>query len=788
LTLETGSRLGPYEILTPLGAGGMGEVWRARDTRLGREVAVKVLPASFSADRDRLRRFEQEAQAASALNHPNILTIHDVGTHEGSPYLVSELLEGDTLRARLAGGAFTPRKALGHALQIAHGLAAAHEKGIVHRDLKPENIFVTKDGRVKILDFGLAKLTQAESGARAATDLPTAGTVPGVVLGTVGYMSPEQVRGKLADARSDIFSFGAILYEMLSANRAFRGDTTADTMSAILLKEPPDLSATNRAVSPGLDRIVRHCLEKDPERRFHSAHDLAFDLEALSDVSTPAALALRTRSGRHRQRVWLTAGLLVVLAAVSTMFFLRRSHTATIDSLAVLPFANASGDPASDYLSEGITGSLTNILSQLPGLRVTARTIAAHYKDRDSDPQRAGRELGVKAVLSGRVLQRGDMLTIQADLVDVGNGAQLWGDQYNRKTTDILAIQEGIAREISEKLRLRLTGEQKKRLTKRATENTEAYQAYLKGRYYFEHRNESVLETAVQYFNQAIEKDPAYALAYSGLADTYAVMPSYSIRPPNDAYPKARAAAAKALELDDSLADPHATLGWIATYYDWDWPIAEREFKRTLELQPSYPATTHLWYGTLLSAISRHDEAIAELKRAAELDPLAPVIQWNFARVLVASRRFDAGIEAGRRAVELAPNGATPHGFLGQAYLAKGMTSEALSEFQKSRMLGQGSPLGLNQSSGLARCDKKAEALQILNELEEMAQKRYVMPFYIAKGYESLGDREETIAWLERAYEDHSWDLVFLNVDPFWDDIRSDPRVANLLRRIHLAS
>ena len=558
-------------------------------------------------------------------------------------------------------------------------------------------------------------------------------------------------------------------------------------MSAILNKDPPDLSATKRQIPLGLDRVVRHCLEKDPEQRFHSAHDLAFDLESLSDVSTPAAQAVGARSGRRRQRVWLTAGLVAVLAAVAAVLFLRRPHAPTIDSLAVLPFTNASGDPGSDYLSEGITGSLTNSLSQLPGLRVTARTIAAHYKGRDSDPQKAGRELGVRAVLSGRVLQRGDMLTIQADLVDVGNGAQLWGDQYNRKTTDILSIQEGIAREISEKLRLRLTGEQKKRLTKRATENTEAYQAYLKGRYYFERRNVKVLETAVQYFSQAIEKDPAYALAYSGLADSYAVMPSYYTRPPNDAYPKARAAAAKALELDESLADPHAALGWIATHYDWDWPAAEREFKRALELQPSYPATTHFWYAQLLSATSRHSEAIAETKRATELDPFAPVIQWNFARILTNARRFDEAIEAGRRAVDLGPNIPT-HGRLGLAYLAKGMHAEAISEFQKTLALAPSTPQALAYASGLARCGKRSEALQILDRLKRMAEKQYVDPFNFATIYEGLGDREQTFAWLKRAYEDRSWGLVFSNVDPFWDDLRSDPRFTDLLRRIHLAS
>ncbi|MGH9366922.1 MAG: serine/threonine protein kinase, partial [Thermoanaerobaculia bacterium] len=523
--LTAGTRFGPYEILAPLGAGGMGEVYRARDTRLGREVAVKVLPASFSQDADRLRRFGQEARAASALNHPNILTIHDVGQQDGAPYVVTELLQGDTLRGHMAAGALAPRRALEHALQIAHGLAAAHERGIVHRDLKPENIFVTRNGRVKILDFGLAKLTEAP-GSTSQTNLPTAGpaTDPGVILGTLGYMSPEQVRGKASDARSDIFAFGAILYEMLSGRRAFQGDTAADAMSAILTKDPPELSATNRNISPGLDRAVRHCLEKDPERRFHSAHDLAFDLDALSDASGAAPQALRPARSWKRMALPIAAAAILALAVAAIWW--RRSTTtgAALDSIAVLPFVNASKDPETEYLSDGITESIINSLSRLRELRVVARSSVFRYKGRDEDPQKAGRELNARAVVSGKVLQRGDTLSVQADLVDVGNGAQIWGDHYDRKLSDILTVQEEIAKEISEKLRLRLTGEEKEKLKKRYTESTEAYQLYLKGRYEWEKRTAAGLQQSTEFFQKAIEKDPAFALAYAGLADSYAVL------------------------------------------------------------------------------------------------------------------------------------------------------------------------------------------------------------------------------------------------------------------------
>ena len=786
MTLSAGERLGPYEIVGLLGAGGMGEVYRAKDDRLGREVAIKVLPPSLSRDPDRLRRFEQEARAAGGLNHPNILAIHDIGTHDGSPYVVSELLEGETLRARLAGGAFTPRKALGHALQIAHGLGAAHEKGIVHRDLKPENIFVTRDGRVKILDFGLAKLGQSEGGSGPQTNLPTAsvGTEPGVVLGTLGYMSPEQVRGKAADSRSDIFSFGAILYEMLSGKRAFAGDSTADTMSAILKEDPPDLSQTNRSIAPGLDRVVRHCLEKNPEERFQSARDLAFDLEALSDVSAPATLSAAGQLARGwRVRPALLFVLIAVaLALCAAAVLWLRPHGGAIDSIAVLPFVNASSDPNAEYLSDGITESLINSLSQLPRLRVAARAIVFRYKGREADPQRAGRDLNVRAVLSGRVLQRGDTLSIQADLVDVASAAQLWGAHYDRKLSDVLAVQEAIAKEISEKLRLRLTGEEKKRLSKHSTESTEAYQLYLKGRHSWEKRTPDALRESIDYFNRAIDKDPGYALAYAGLADVYAVLSSYSLMPPRESFPKARAAATKALEIDDSLAQAHATLGNALFCYDWNWTAGEEELKKSIALDPSY-ATAHLWYGILLTSLSRFDEAVTQSHRARELDPFSGVIQANIARTHLYAHQYDLAIEEGR-------NGdlGFAHAFTAQAYEAKKMPEQALTEYQKAVGMMDRSPLGLmflGQAQVLA--GRQSEAMKTIEEMKTLAVRRYVSPGLVASVYASLGEKDRAFEWLEKAYSDHSWDLVFLGVGPYYDGIRTDPRFANLLRRLNLA-
>ncbi len=784
MTLAAGARLGPYEILSPLGAGGMGEVYRAKDPRLGREVAIKVLPASFSQDPDRLRRFEQEARAASALNHPNILTIHDIGTHDGSPYVVSELLEGETLRGRLVG-ALSPRKAIEYALPIAHGLAAAHEKGIVHRDLKPENIFVTKDGRVKILDFGLAKLTRPETAGSPLTQAPTAtaGTEPGVLLGTLGYMSPEQVRGKPADARSDIFSFGAILYEMLSGKRAFHGDSTADTISAILTKEPPDLSITNRNISPGLERVVRHCLEKGPEQRFQSARDLAFDLEALSDVSAPA-LAPRARPRARTLR--LGAVLVAVLLGLVAAALLLWPRAKAIESLAVLPFSNAGADPNAEYLSDGITDALINSLSQLPNVTVMSRDSVSGYKKRDIGAQAAGRELSVQAVLKGKLLQRADDLLITAELVDVRRNSHLWGGQFHRKLSEIQTVQEEMAGQISAKLRGRLSGEEKKRLTKRYTENAEAYQLYLKGRYFWEKRTEDSLKKSIDYFNQAIEKDPAYGRAYAGLAEAYSVLSSWGVMPPKESYPKARAAAAKALEIDDSLVEAHACLG-LLTSYDWAWSAAEREFKRAIELNPNY-ATAHHWYGMLLASLGRSDEAIAELHRAKELDPLSRIIQANNARISLYARQYDRALEEARKTIEQFPDYFNGPLMLGRAHEAKGMLEQAIREYREAVNLG-GGPLALSALGGAyALSGRRVEAQTTLEELKSLATRRYVPPYYIATIYQDLGEKDRAFEWLEKAYADGSWDLVFLKVNPVWDPVRSDPRLADLLRRLKLAS
>jgi TolB-like protein/Flp pilus assembly protein TadD len=792
MALSAGSRLGPYEILALLGAGGMGEVYRAKDPRLGREVAIKVLPASFSKDADRLRRFELEARAAGLLNHPNIMAVYDIGAHEGAPYVVSELLEGETLRGRISGGAVPVRKATEWALQIAHGLAAAHEKGIVHRDLKPENLFVTKDGRVKILDFGLAKLTLVEDAA-PRTDLPTApaGTEPGVVLGTLGYMSPEQVKGLPADARSDIFAFGTILSEMLSGKRAFHRGTAAETMSAILKEEPPDLSTTNQNVPPGLERIVRHCLEKNPEERFHSAHDVAFALEALSDVSTstPALRGLRAM-GRPRARALLWAAGVVALAALAAAVFWLRPGAGTIDSLAVLPFVNAGGDPNAEYLSDGITESLINSVSQIPGIKVVSRASAFHYKGREVGARTVGRELGVRAVLTGRIVQRGDALSIRAELVDARDDTHLWGEEYNRRLSDILTVQDEIARDISGKLRQRLTGEEKKRLTRRYTENAEAYGLYLKGRYHWNKRTGEDIQKGIGYFQQAVEKDPTYALAYAGLADSYVILYQYAGLPSRETFPKAKAAALKALEIDDTLAQAHAALAFTHQSFDWDFSAAEKEYRRAIELDPKYP-TVHHWYSLYLSWLGRHEQAIAEAERAYELDPLSPIISNVRASAFNDARQYDRAIEAARKTLELDKGFIAALLHLGRALEQKKMYPEAIAAFEEAtRLSGRTIRAVAALGHAYATSGRREEAKQLIEELKGWSERGYDPLANIALVYVGLGQTDEAIQWLEKAYQVHSAWLVLLalKVDPRWDALRSDARFEDLLRRIGFPS
>jgi len=794
MPLSPGIRLGPYEILDPIGAGGMGEVYRARDTRLGREVAIKVLPESMSADSDRLRRFEQEARAASALNHPNILTVHDFGQQNGSPYVVSELLEGETLRGRLVAGALSARKATDYATQIAQGLAAAHEKGIVHRDLKPENLFVTKDGRVKILDFGLAKLTRPEVPSTPLTEVPTspAETEPGVVMGTVGYMSPEQVRGQPTDHRSDIFAFGAILYEMLTGRRAFRGISPADTMSAIL-KDEPEFSPAHPDAPPALEHIVRRCLEKSPQERFQSARDLAFALRETSSGSA-ASRAVSLPLPRPRSAPWLApVGLLVLLAVLIAVnvgglrdWIFGRGRPARIQSLAVLPLENLSRDSEQEYFADGMTEELIAELGKIRALRVISRTSAMRYKGTKKSMPEIARELDVDALVEGSVLPSGNRVRITTQLIQAATDRHLWSESYERDIKDVLALQSEVARSIAREIKIAVTPQEEARLAGARPVDPEAHQLYLKARFYLAKNTPEAAQKAFGYITKCIEKDPAYAPAYAALSNNYIGLgyTGIDVLPPREAMPKAKAAALKALELDDTLSDARTDLGVVRWAYDWDWSGAAKDLKRGIELNPSNP-TGHFRFGLYLSSLGRFDEAASEFGRALELDPLALVINHAQAWPYHLSRRYDEAIQKYRKTLEMEPNFARTHLRLGEVFAAKGMYREAIGEYEKFSALGGGSTMAVALiGNAHALTGKRQEALRAIEELTAASKRRYVPSFHFALVYTGLGDKDKAFAWFERAYEERSQFLVDLKFEPILDPLRSDPRFAELVRRV----
>ncbi|MGH9659063.1 MAG: protein kinase domain-containing protein, partial [Bryobacteraceae bacterium] len=616
MALVPGTRLGRYEIAEALGAGGMGEVYRARDERLDRYVAVKVLPPHLARDPQALARFEREAKAVAALSHPNILALYDIGTEGDVSYAVTELLEGETLRSRLAREQLPARRAAHIAVAVAEGLAAAHSKGITHRDLKPENIFLTTAGQVKILDFGLARV-------EAAPEAETALTAGGAIMGTAGYMSPEQVRGQNVDARTDIFSLGCVLYEMLSRRRAFTG------LASVLETAPSPIDGS------ALERVAFRCLEKNPSERFQTAADLAFALRE------PAPVATSSRSWKIP-----AAAALVVLVVLLAWWLMPRRRL--IDSLAVLPFVNASGDPAAEYLGDGITENLINTLAQLPKLRVVPRSSAFRYKSAQNDLRKVAEALGVKAVLTGRVHQRGDTLNVQAELVDVAADAQLWGRQYSRPGADILAVQEEIAREVSDKLGLRPTNEEQQKLARRSTQNTEAYQSYLKGSYHLERRTGSSMRRAAEYFQQAVSQDPTYAKAWASLAFSYSTYAYYDIEAPRVALPKAKTAVEKALALDPALSESHSALASIKLWGEWDWSGAERAARRAIELDPGN-GSSYIVFSASLLVQRRLDEYLAGLRRAVEVEPLSLMSNALLARAYSHSGDYDAAIEQSRK-------------------------------------------------------------------------------------------------------------------------------------------
>ena len=747
---QAGTTLGTYRIERLLGRGGMGTVFLAYDTTLHRRVALKVIETSGDAQTSGARIL-REARNAAALNHPNICTIYEVGHADGVTFIAMEYVEGRSVRERLVEGPLPLEEAVRYGIQAGDALAYAHNHGVVHRDFKAANVVVTEAAHLKIIDFGLARRADPMmASTRTMPSLVAAGTV----AGTPYAMAPEQVRGDATDARTDIWALGVLLYEMVTGAPPFAAATVPELFSSILRDSP----VRPAAVSIEIGAVIERCLAKEPARRFQTAADVRSALATLgSEVRHTPAVAGR---------------------------FPAVQRSDPVDSVAVLPFVNASADPNVEYLSDGITETLINSLSQLPHLRVKSRQSVFRYKGRQADAQTVGRELAVRAVLVGQVVQRGDSLAISAELIDARSEDQIWGEQYHRKLTDVMRIQEEIAVAISGKLRVKLNEEDHAQMTKRYTEKAEAYQNYLKGRYWWNKRTREGIRKGIEYFKEAIEADPSYALPYGGLADSYALLAG--VQPSKDVFPSAKAAALKALEFDDRLAEAHTSLAYIYTHYDWNWSDAEKEYLRAIELNPNYPAA-HSAYAKYLTAMGRFDEATSQINLARDLDPLSPGIASGVAGCFYAKRQYDQAIKRYREVLDMEPRFAAAHFSLGDVYLAKSMFDKAIEEYQTGLQLSPNDATAVAELGHVySLAGRRADALASLEKVMQSSKQGYVLPSSIALIHAGLGDKDAAFHWLDKGFEDRSWPMVYLKVEPRFDSLRSDPRFYSLLTRIGL--
>jgi len=836
MSLSPNTSISHYRIVSRLGAGGMGQVYLAQDTKLDRRVAIKFLNEEFSRDPDKLKRFIQEAKAASALNHPNILTVYEIGEVDGKNYISTELIDGQTLREQLSQkDPLHLNKILKVGVQVAEALSAAHAAGIIHRDIKPENIMIRRDGYAKVLDFGLAKLAEGQATDPDAATRFQVNTNPGVVMGTVFYMSPEQARGNPTDARTDIWSLGSVLYEMIAGRVPFSGETVNHTMVAILEKEPAALEN----VPAELQRIVRKALTKDVDMRYQSARDLLIDLKNLrreldikgeierstvpnrdmfkdgsaesetrsytinsagatrSDQVTPTQNVKSTSSleyavnqaKSHRVATAIVA-LLIIGAIAGLSYFAviskRNSGAGQINSIAVMPFVNVSGKPDVEYLSDGLTDSLIFRFSQLPNVRVSPTSSVMRFKGTSKDVTSIAKELDVDAVLTGRLMQLGDSLSISVQLVDARTQKLIWAEQYDRKLADLLATQREIATTLTQKMQLRLTGDERG-IAKKYTSSNEAYQLYLKGRYHWSRRTKDDLDKAIENYKQAINLDPGFALAYAAIAEAYNSMGKNPDVAPKDCIPLAKVAATRALEIDPTLPEAHSALGDSLALYDWNWPESEREFKRALELDPNV-SYTHVAYGIdYLGAFGKVDEAVAELERATTLEPLSLINNAIATTAYLYARKNDKALVQAQIAFDLDPTFILSRHWLGMALIANGKYDEAIA---LHRQIPPDSPFGWISvvviAHAYAKQGKQAEAEQQLALLRDLAKTRYVRPFYLASIYATLGDKDKAFAELERSFEERDCYLGRISVDPLMDPLRTDPRFKSLLKRMNL--
>ena len=802
-----GQTIGHYHLLRKLGAGGMGEVYLAQDASLGRKVAIKFLTHDSVANQQAKKRLIREAHAAATLDHPNVCTIHEVNEEGDHSFIVMQYLEGETLASRIRERPLDVSECLQIAAQVADALAEAHSYGIIHRDIKPQNIMLTARNQAKVMDFGLAKLVRVPQITESNEETESMLTGPGTVVGTLPYLSPEQARGEPIDARSDIFSLGVVIYEMLIGRHPFKSHTNAATMSMILTHEPPPLSRFLPEIPEELQRIVSKALCKDQERRYQVMRELQIDLSNLHEELTFKAklertdpphsrsekeLELQTPLSKRRihQRALIAALIILVSIAGSAILYFSSGNSS--NSVAVLPFSFTSAEPKdlanpdSEYLADGITESVINSLSQFPSLKVIARSSVFRYKGKDVDPQQVGRELGVRTVLIGRIIQRGDNLTVRTELSDIRENRQIWGEQYDRKVSALLALQGEIANSIIDKFRSKLVASDRSRLTKSFTGNATAYQLYLKGRYYWNKRTEEGLKRAITFFQKAIDEDPKYALAYAGLADSYTLLSDWGFLSPTEGYSIAREAVLKALAIDDELAEAHTSLAAIRDALDWDWASAENEYRRAIELNSNY-STAHHWYATHLMVVGRLDESITQIRHAQELDPLSLGINKDFAVILFYARRYDQAHEQCMKTLEIDPNFLVMSTYIAQAFELRNMYAEAIAELEKANSV---SPNDVEISCALAQAyaiaGRKNQAQEILSKLSQPSMQTQFVPKEMALLYAWLGEKDKAFEILDRGYEKHYLAVAEIKMDPRFDVLHSDARYKDLLRRLGL--